>query len=99
MKKLLTMFFVLVLAINANAQEKKSVEGAAKELHLTTEQFDQIKVLANERNQKIGEVKKLQLDSDDEKEKIQEIMNTYFPKINNVLGKDKVKEWNAYWKN
>lgn len=98
MKKIFTLIIVVCLTLSASAQGQKSIEEAAKLLHLSPKQVTEIKALANERNQKIGEVKKQKLKPDVEKEKVQEVMDFYFPKIDAVLGDSKVGEWNAYWR-
>lgn len=97
MKKLLIMAAVVLCTTAMTAQEKKSLENGAKALNLATEQVDQLKAMATERTQRVQDVKKLKLDGEDEKAKIQEINKEYWPKTQTILGKEKMKEWNAYW--
>lgn len=98
MKKLLAVVFVLFLTISLSAQEKKNLDGAITTLHLSAYQATELKSIANEKNEKIKEIKMLKLDKEVEGLKIRDLMKSIYSKTNVVLGKEKMKEWNAYWK-
>lgn len=97
MKKLLLSAFLLMLTLSVNAQEKKSFEGALKELNLPEDQANQMKTFVKERNEKTVAVKALKLGTEEEKEKLKEINMAHNQRVNALIGKDKVKELNAYW--
>ncbi|MGM8362016.1 hypothetical protein ACSV4D_08890 [Flavobacterium sp. ARAG 55.4] len=98
MKKIVVSAFLLMLTLSVNAQQQKNIEGAIKELSLPDEQANQLRTFVKEKNTKVKEVKDQKLESEDEAEKIKEINTAHFQRVNKLLGKEKMAEFNAYWK-
>lgn len=98
MKKIIVSAFLLLLTLSVNAQEKKSLEGAIKEMNLPEDQATQLKAFVADRNLKTKELKDQKLDSEVEAAKLKEINTAHFQRVNAMLGKEKAAEFTAYWK-
>ncbi|WP_220763709.1 hypothetical protein [Flavobacterium sp. UMI-01] len=99
MKKLIVSAFLVMLTFNVTAQEVKNIEGAIKELKLEESQASQLRTFVKEKNEKVKEVKSQGLSADEEKEKVKAINQAHFARVNKLLGKEKMVEFENYWKN
>lgn len=98
MRKFITIVFLSLLALTANAQAKKSFNEAVKELNLSSEKASQLKALTEEKQQKIKEVRNLKINKKAQNSQIKMINKEFYPKTVALLGKVKTQEWNAYWR-
>ncbi|MGY6650404.1 hypothetical protein [Wenyingzhuangia sp. IMCC45574] len=97
MKKLLFVF-ALLLAVSVNAQEKKTFKGAMEHAGLTQEEKTQALVINKEKQAKLKEIKKSDLSKEEKKAKIKAVRQESNKKIKAVVGKEKLKALNQYWK-
>ncbi|WPR71069.1 hypothetical protein SLW70_14165 [Flavobacterium sp. NG2] len=99
MKKLIVSAFLLMLTLGVTAQEAKNIEGAIKELKLEENQANQLRTFVKEKYAKVKDLKSQGLSTDEEAAKLKEINQVHFARVNKLLGKEKMVEFNNYWKN
>lgn len=98
MKKFILFVFALMLTISVSAQEKKTFEGAIAHAGLTKTETTKALEINTEKMVAIKAIKKEKLSKEDEKSKIKEVKKASSEKIKALVGKDKFKAINAYWK-
>lgn len=98
MKKLVFLFFALLLTVSVSAQEKKSFAGALASAGLTKQETTKAMAINKEKMTQIKAIKKQKLVKDVQKAKIQEVKKASSAKIKALVGKEKYKAINAYWK-
>jgi ABC-type uncharacterized transport system YnjBCD substrate-binding protein len=100
MKKLTLLIFALFLAISVStqAQEKKTFEGAVAAAGLTVQETVKVTAINQEKLDAIKVIKKQKLGKEVENKKLKEAKQASTNKIKALIGKDKFKAMNAYWK-
>ncbi|TXE08081.1 hypothetical protein FUA26_12155 [Seonamhaeicola algicola] len=98
MKKILLLVFALFITVAVSAQEKKTFEAAVEYAKLDKNEATKVLAIHNERTASIKAIKKQKLDKETEKEKIKAVRQEASKKIKAIIGKEKMKELNAYWK-
>ena len=97
MKKLILLAFALMLTITINAQ-KKNFAGAIAHAHLTKVEAEKVTEINNEKVKVITAIRKEKLSKEEEKAKIKEAKKASSAKIKSLIGKEKFKAMNTYWK-
>lgn len=97
MKKLLFVF-ALILAVSVNAQEKKTFKGAMEHAGLTQTEKTEALTINKEKVAKLKEIKKSDLSKEEKKAKMKEVRQEANKKIKAVVGKEKAKALNQYWR-
>lgn len=98
MKKIVLLVFAMILTLSISAQEKKSFEGAIEHAGLTEKEKQEVMVIQKEKQSAIKAIKKEGLEKAEEKEKIAEVRKESGTKMRAIVGKEKYRAMNAYWK-
>ncbi|WP_010135332.1 hypothetical protein [Ochrovirga pacifica] len=97
MKKLV-MVIAFFMAITVNAQEKKTFKGAIEHAGLTQEEKTKVLAINKEKQAELKEIRKSDLDQEAKKAKMKDVRQAYAKKFKDVIGKEKNKAMNQYWK-
>lgn len=100
MKKLTLLLFGMFLAfsLSTQAQAKKSLEGALKHAALTQQETVKVLAIQKEKSKEIKAIRKEKLEKEAESTKIKAVKKAASAKIRKIIGKEKVKAINEYWK-
>ncbi len=98
MKKLVLFIFALMLSISISAQEKKTFEGAIAQAGLTKAETVKAMEIQKEKMAKLKVIRKEDLTKEEKKEKMKEVRKASSAKLRKLLGKEKMKAINLYWK-
>ncbi|MEC3907264.1 hypothetical protein VOI54_09540 [Tamlana sp. 2201CG12-4] len=98
MKQLVLLIFALFLTISVNAQEKKTFEGAVAHAELSKEETTKVIAINKEKITAIRVVRKKKLDKETEKTEIKALKQESNKKIKAIIGKEKFKIMQSYWK-
>ncbi|NJB82393.1 hypothetical protein [Wenyingzhuangia aestuarii] len=97
MKKLV-FIFALFLALAVNAQEKKSYKGALEHAGLTPIEMTKAMEIQKEKVAAFKELKSSDLDAEAQKAKKKEINKAANKKLRTLIGPEKTKAIQQYWK-
>ena len=98
MKKIAFLIFALLLTISISAQEKKTLKGAITFAELTEQETTKVLEMKKERVANTDAIKKQKMDKATEKDKIKEVREQYMTEVRTLLGKEKFRKMNSYWK-
>lgn len=100
MKKVTQLFFALFLfvAVSGFSQEKKTFKGAMEHANFTEQETIEATKINKEKSKEIKAIRSQKLPKEQEKEQIKAVKQKTTQKIKKVVGPEKMKAMNSYWK-